>query len=153
MTRRSSFLLGAAALGAGGALAFLRLAPMAPEDWHVDPEAAERTGRPNDYLIAPGGDREPVVTAMAPGEVLARLDVAATVEPGVERLAGAPEEGLVTYVQRSRLMGYPDAISLRAVPEGDGARLTAWSRSRFGHSDLGVNRARVERWLSAAGIE
>jgi uncharacterized protein (DUF1499 family) len=46
-------------------------------------------------------------------------------------------------------MGFPDYISVRAVAAEDGgARLTIFSRLRFGQDDLRVNRDRVERWLS-----
>ncbi|TFL17934.1 DUF1499 domain-containing protein [Jannaschia formosa] len=135
----------AAAAGAG----FVRTTPMDPETWHADPEARTRTGRPNDYLVAEGGDRPALILDRAPQAVAADLDAIAMAEPGVERLAGSPEEGHVTYVQRSRLVGFPDAVSVRISPEGGGARVSVWSRSRYGHSDMGVNRARVERWLAA----
>lgn len=122
---------------------------MDPADWHADPEDGARTGKPNDYLVAEGGDRAPLVLDAPPSDVAGRLDFIAMGEPGVERLAGSPEEGHVTYVQRSRLIGFPDAVSVKVSAEGEGARVSVWSRSRFGHSDLGVNRARVERWLAA----
>ena len=152
MTRRTSLALGLAALGGAG-LAYVRYVPMDPEHWHADPEDGARTGNPNDHLMGPGGDRAPLIFDLPPAEVMARLDVAAMVEPGVERLAGDVGAGHVTYVQRTRLMGYPDAISVKASPEGAGTRLSIWSRSRFGKSDFGVNRERVERWLAAAGLE
>lgn len=150
MKRR--ILLAALALGAVAVAAMPRLLPMAPSDWHVDPLAAERTGRPNAWLLALGGDAPPVASTDPPAAVLARLDAAAMAEPGVERLAGSPGEGLVTWVQRSRAMGFPDAVSIRAAPAGDGSIVTVFSRSRYGYSDMGVNRARVERWLAAAGL-
>ncbi|MEM9796533.1 MAG: DUF1499 domain-containing protein [Pseudomonadota bacterium] len=149
MTRR--LLFGAGLLTLAG-LGYIRTAPMDPEVWHADPEAGARTGKPNDYLVGPGGDREAIVVEEAPAELLARLDAVALAEPGTTRLAGDPAEGWVTYVQRSRLMGYPDAISVRVVPEGAGGKLMIWSRSRYGHSDLGVNRARVMRWLDALAL-
>jgi hypothetical protein len=135
-------------LVAGGSL-YTRTAAMDPSVWHVDPELGQRTGKPNDILIGPGGDRPALVLDEAPAEVAARIDAIALAEPGTERLAGAPEEGLTTYVQRSRLMGFPDAISVRVAPEGEGSRVSIWSRSRFGQSDMGVNAARVDRWLAA----
>ena len=54
------------------------------------------------------------------------------------------------WVERSGLMNYPDIIVAEAVagPQG-GAGLFLYSRSLFGWSDLGANRARVDRWLSA----
>jgi len=54
------------------------------------------------------------------------------------------------WVERTALMNYPDIIVAEAVagPQG-GAGLFLYSRSLLGWSDLGVNRARVERWLGA----
>jgi uncharacterized protein (DUF1499 family) len=34
-------------------------------------------------------------------------------------------------------------------PAGEGSTLAIYSRSLIGRSDLGVNRARVTRWLAA----
>ncbi|MEL6267324.1 MAG: DUF1499 domain-containing protein, partial [Pseudomonadota bacterium] len=66
----------------------------------------------------------------------------------VEVVAGSAAEGFVTYVQTSRIVGFPDYVSARTVEGG----IAVWSRSRYGYSDLGVNRARVEDWLAAAGL-
>lgn len=152
---RNILLFVALALAAVGLFlaVYVRLAPLDPAVWHVDPAAARRTGTPNDVLVAEGGDRPPVVTAESPADVMARMDAVAMAAPRVRRLAGSPEEGFVTYVQRSRLMGFPDAISVRVTPEGAGSQVTIYGRSRFGRSDLGVNRARVDRWLEEAGLE
>lgn len=144
-------LASAAVLGVAAG-AYVRLSPMDPSIWHVLPGAGARSGRPNEWLVAEGGDAGPVRSSAPPAVALTRLDGAAMAEAGTERLAGSPEEGFVTWVQRSRLLGYPDAISARAVAEGEGSRIAIWSRSRYGYSDMGVNRARVERWLDAAGL-
>ncbi|WP_299813285.1 DUF1499 domain-containing protein [uncultured Jannaschia sp.] len=129
-------------------MAYVRLAPMRASDWHVAPDPARRTGKPNEYLVVEGGDRATVLRPEPPAELISRIDLIALSEPRTIRLAGTPRDRFATYVQRSLLMGYPDAISVRAEPEGTGSRLTIWSRSRFGHGDLGVNRKRVERWLA-----
>jgi uncharacterized protein (DUF1499 family) len=81
--------------------------------------------------------------------VAARIDGIAT-EEGAQLIGGSPAEGHMTYVARSRIMGFPDAISIRLVPVGEGTRMEIFSRSRFGYSDMGVNAARVERWIAAA---
>jgi hypothetical protein len=128
--------------------AWVRLAPDDAARWHVDPAVAESTGRPNERLLR--GAEAPLL-AEAPEALMARLDAAAMAEPRVSRLAGDPGAGFVTYVQRSALWGFPDYVSVRAAPEDGGARLLVWSRSRYGHSDLGVNAARVDRWLAALG--
>ncbi|MCK0167175.1 DUF1499 domain-containing protein [Jannaschia sp. S6380] len=141
------------ALGAAAALPQgFRRARMPPDIWHVDPFDGTRTGRSNDYLVADGGDRPPAVSPIAPLDLMRRLDKAAMAEPGTERIAGTPDDLWVTYVQRSRLMGFPDAISVRAMADGTGSRMAIFSRSRFGQSDLGVNAARVERWLAALPV-
>ncbi|MGB3553350.1 MAG: DUF1499 domain-containing protein [Jannaschia sp.] len=150
MTKRTLLISTLAALGAG--TAYFRTVPMDADDWHADPMAGARTGKPNDFLIGPGGDRGAIVTEEAPADLAARIDRLALSEAGTERLAGSPEDGWTTYVQRSKVMGFPDAISVRVAPEGNGSTLAIWSRSRFGHSDMGVNRARVERWLAALGL-
>jgi len=70
----------------------------------------------------------------------------ATARPRVSRLAR--DGTMATYVQRSAVFGFPDYISIHATPDGDGSTLSVYSRSRFGHSDLGVNKSRIERWLT-----
>jgi uncharacterized protein (DUF1499 family) len=73
-------------------------------------------------------------------------------------VAGDPDSLMITYVQRSRVFGFPDYITVKAVATestgegstvGSGAGLIIWSRARYGRSDFGVNRARVEAWLAA----
>jgi uncharacterized protein (DUF1499 family) len=47
-------------------------------------------------------------------------------------------------------MRYPDTIDVAVFPMGEGQSSVAiYSRSLVGHGDFGVNRARVERWLTA----
>ncbi len=136
------------------AMAYVRLAPSPPERWHLDPLTAPATGRPNSWRIVPQGVDGARADAQGPefavlAERLAQaLDAVALGEPRTRRLAGRPEDLWTSYVQRSRVMGFPDYISVRALDLGDGrAGLAIYARARFGQSDLGVNRARVERWL------
>ena len=41
-------------------------------------------------------------------------------------------------------MGFPDYTTVQLKDD----RLMIWARLRFGRSDLGVNRRRVDRWLA-----
>ncbi|MEM1385303.1 MAG: DUF1499 domain-containing protein [Pseudomonadota bacterium] len=128
-----------------------------PQVWHRDPFAAERTGRPNDFLAAPEGttvaapDRLLGVWAEAPEALFARFEAIIVATDRVERLIKDDAALFATYVQRSALIGFPDYISVRVVPQGEGASLAIWSRARFGYSDFGVNRARVDTWLGQLG--
>lgn len=136
-------------LAVAGAL-YVRLAPDDPARWHADPVSAARTGKPNDALLIPGGADAAPVWAATPAELMQAIDAVALAAPDTRLLARGPDPLLATYVQRSSLMRYPDYISVRALPAGDGrATLAVHSRSRYGHSDLGVNAKRVSAWLAA----
>jgi uncharacterized protein (DUF1499 family) len=53
------------------------------------------------------------------------------------------------YVRRTSWLGFPDTIAVRFLDRPEGAStLALYSRSKFGEGDLGVNRARIERWLA-----
>ncbi len=134
---------GLAAVAAGGA-AWVRLAPTDAADWHVDP-AEGRTG-PGAYVVAEGGDRAPLSLGAAPDAVAAELDRIAMDTPRTRRVAG--EGGFATYETRSRAFGFPDYTSVRVEPEGAGSIVRVYARLRYGGSDMGVNRARVEDWLA-----
>ena len=52
------------------------------------------------------------------------------------------------YVQRSRIFRFPDYVDVRFIPlDENKSTIAIYSRSKFGHSDLGVNKARIEKWL------
>jgi uncharacterized protein (DUF1499 family) len=67
------------------------------------------------------------------------------------RLIAKSTDGLqADYVQKSAVIGFPDTITVRFIPRGDKrSTLAIFSRSHYGHSDLGVNRERVDAWLAA----
>lgn len=123
-------LLAVLALGA-----YVRLAPSDPAHWHVLPDGVEE-GTGDGYALR---------RIEATPETLAALDEIARATPRTTVLAGSVEDGMVTYVTRSALMGFPDYTTVSLT---DGT-LTLYARLRFGQSDLGVNAARLEAWLTA----
>ncbi len=131
--------------------AWIRLAPADPARWHVDPLAVATPVRVGHALIRPeGGDAAAPVWDMAPAALLAAFDRVARAQPRVSVLAGSVDDGMITYVVRSRFMGFPDYVSVRALPAGDGgSTLAIFARQRFGLDDLGVNRTRTAAWLAA----
>jgi hypothetical protein len=152
---RVVLLLGVAALLVGIAAAvWIRVAPDDPARWHVDPLGVVASGQSNAWRVSPEGMGSPpdavsAEWALPATELAAAFDRVALSAPRTLRLAGSPEELWTTYVQRSRLWGFPDYICVRAIDLGDGmSALAIYSRSRYGASDLGVNRARVEDWLA-----
>ena len=133
-----------------GLLVYIRLSPMDPGRWHLDPRTAPRPSTPNAWIVRDAdGDAPTARFATSRAETARALEAVIAAAPRVARLAGSASEGWVTYVQRSRLLGYPDAISIRLSEEGGETRVEIFSRSRFGYGDGGVNRARVTRWIEA----
>jgi uncharacterized protein (DUF1499 family) len=132
-------------LGFIGLMAYTRLAPSDPAVWHHDPETAISTGKPNEYRLI--GDLAPIFNMGSP-DLASLVDDLIAAQPRVSRLAGNPNELMMTYVQRSMSMGYPDYITIKVVPMGEEqSKLEILSRSRFGYSDLGINKLRVKQWI------
>ncbi len=148
MRRKIAFVMLAALVGAvaSGAL-WVRLAPVDAERWHVDPLSADPPGS-NGWLVRDGGDEPPSRFDAPALEVLRRLDGIATAEPRTRRVTGSVDEGRITYETRSRLWGFPDYTTIAVTEDLGGAAPVVLARARYGASDLGVNRARVDRWLS-----
>ena len=125
-------------------MAYVRLAASDAARWHKASGLAEL----GDFA-APGGFTHR--RAMAPGagfEALQKLAEVAQNTPRTQVLAGSVADGMITFVTRSKVFGFPDYTTLSL--QGDVLELRA--RLRFGKSDLGVNRARVVAWLQAAGL-
>jgi uncharacterized protein (DUF1499 family) len=114
---------------------------------------------PNDALacqatLCPNAkpDLEPRIYPLEPSALLARLREIARAHPGTRELSCAPDcDRIARFVQRTRLMRFPDTIDIEAFPAPGGSTLAIYSRSLIGRRDFGVNRARVERWLAAIG--
>jgi len=130
-----------ALIALSGAL-YVRVAPMDVAEFH-------RTTPGNGVGDWPmeGGFEAVRETKGDPQAALARLDAIIRATPRTKVLAGSVGEGHVSYVTRSALWGFPDTTNVWL--EGD--LLHIRGQLRFGGSDLGVNRARIEGWLQALG--
>ena len=111
-------------------LVFIRVAPSDPDRWHRMPENLS------------DGDLDGGAMRKVEGD-LAALDRIIRDTPRTRVLAGSVSDGMITYVTRSRVFGFPDYTTVRQ----DGDRLEIYGRLRFGKSDLGVNAARIDGWL------
>jgi uncharacterized protein (DUF1499 family) len=141
-------------LAAAAAYAVINLSGHDQARWHLDPAAVTLRGTPNEYLAA-----VPAVTVaqphllaaihpQSPRALLACFDAIARARPRVAVVAGDVDSLMITYVQRSRILGFPDYLTVKAVGARGGAGLIVYSRSRYGHGDFGVNHARVVAWLN-----
>ncbi|MAI49045.1 MAG: hypothetical protein CBB92_07670 [Flammeovirgaceae bacterium TMED32] len=114
-----------------------------------------RSDRPNSYLLCPDSfciahsDRNSPIFQM-PVSIL-KLRCSEIIE-GQRRIAklSTSSDGLqVDYVQRSAIFRFPDTITVRYVSiDAKHSALAIFSRSHYGRGDLGVNRSRIEGWLS-----
>ncbi|MDO9708412.1 DUF1499 domain-containing protein [Paracraurococcus lichenis] len=86
------------------------------------------------------------VDADAAWPVLLRVGDA---QPRHFRYGQWPERRQAQWVARTPLMNWPDIVTAELIPGGPHSGLLLYSRSLFGHSDLGTNRRRVEAWLAA----
>jgi len=131
---------------------WVRIAPSNPANWHVDPELIEKKLLQKRYLMRDGQHVDSLIFDLDALDLAEKVDRVARSQPKVTVLEGSAKSGNVTYVQRTKLMAYPDYISIKISPEIAGkSRLTIYSRSRFGYFDYGVNKARVKAWTAAIG--
>lgn len=145
----------------GGLIGYVRYAGHDPSTWHVDPLVSPTPSSPNAFRVGPehgshgstvAPDSIAPIFPVSAAELGAAFDAVALGDDRVEVVGGSATDGHVTYVQRSKTMAYPDYVSVRFIDLGDGtSTLAAFSRARYGYSDLGVNQKRLNRWVAATG--
>jgi uncharacterized protein (DUF1499 family) len=121
----------------------------------IDFSTLERGQTPNRYLLCPTSVCSTQTDGVAPvydvpvAKLQAAWDEMIIEEPRVQVLRRDITNQQIDYVQRSRLLRFPDLVTVRFVPLDDThATLAIYSRSVYGEGDFGVNRARVEEWLA-----
>ncbi len=141
-------IFAAAFLGAGYLLVTAR-----DLDEDISFKASVLIEKPNQFLMCPDGYCKDTPHAASPvfdkpvAELRAAWDEAVAAAP---RLKKVPEQDPMrrTYIQRSKLMRFPDAISAEFIALGpDKSSLAVFSRSKYGYSDAGVTGARIRGWL------
>jgi uncharacterized protein (DUF1499 family) len=90
----------------------------------------------------------PAQLAMPPAKAF-ELALATARGLGWTIVAAVPAEGRIEASERSFWFGFTDDIVLRIAAEGSGSRVDLRSVSRVGRSDLGVNAARIQRFVKA----
>ena len=140
--------------GVAAALALvLSLDGAAADAGPVDLRTVERPGKWNDALACPAGacraraDLESPMLGLSPDALLERARDRLSREPRTELVAEDPALRQLVFVQRSAVFGFPDTVWVQAAETAAGPSVIVYSRSTYGTWDLGVNRARVARWL------
>ena len=113
-----------------------------------------RPNTPNTALAAPEGYKPAPEIAthvykMTAEKLFALVQDVARSQFGVYQAALYPERLQVHYVVRSAVFNFPDLVMAQVRQVGpDASDLIIYSRSVYGHSDLNVNRKRIETWLA-----
>jgi hypothetical protein len=134
-----------------GGMAYIRLAPSDPTQWHQAIGAVgELAGGPVNtvHQLTGGAVARVVLDGVPAPQILARLDAIARETPRTIRLAGSPEDGRITWVTRSAMFGFPDYTTAEIVTDGPVGAVDLFARQRFGAADFGVNAARLRDWLA-----
>jgi uncharacterized protein (DUF1499 family) len=117
-------------------------------------ETLKRRSTPNDALACPpdvcsaNSDLLPPAFALSAMDLRLAFRKVIASEDRVVLVEATDQDMSERYIQRSKLMGFPDTIVVRFFERPGGqSTLALYSRSQLGEGDLGVNRARIERWL------
>ncbi len=125
---------------------FLRFWPEDKDRWHVDPADTTDPRRSGVRLIGPNAPR-------FPGDAATVLGVVADIvqkSPRTRKIDGSLDEGMITFVVRSRTMGFRDYVTFKAVTEGDMSKLAVYARPGMNVYDWGTNAALLDTWLLEA---
>ena len=145
-------LIFALAIGVAAIMLRVRFAPDIPARWHVSVATTDigQAGPCVDQIKTVHlGARATCLLDRSPAAVLASLNAIALNTPRTKRLAGQPSDLRITWVSRSRIIGFPDYVTAEVAASGSGTRLDIFSRQRYGDGDAGVNAARLTAWLTA----
>ncbi len=114
---------------------YVRVVPLEAARWHRPIEAASDQDLTGGAIRVLDGD----------AALFGRLDNALGALPRTKVLAGSVAENRITYVTRSAFFGFPDITTIELR---DG-QIRMFARLKFGASDLGVNRKRLEGLIAA----
>lgn len=118
--------------------------------------------RPNRWLVAPMDhhgvrarpDQPAPVYGVAAPPLAEAWRTVVEAEPRTDVVAVSADGLRIEATQRSALFGFTDDISAMVIPlepAADGtprSTVAVYSRSRLGYWDLGVNRERLQSWLT-----
>ncbi len=121
----------------------------------VDFAELKLTDKPNQFLVCPadfcGANPHAIgpVFELSLERLRARWRGVVAAQPRLELLAEYEDASQIDYVQRSARFRFPDIITVRFISAPPArSTLAIYSRSIYGRSDFGVNRERIDAWLT-----
>ena len=127
-------------------LSYIRFAKPNESIWHVDPELVSQNDLRNSFLNNSKSSNY-IYYDLPVKELYFRLSEISSADD-CKRVFGEVDEGVITFVCRSKFFGFPDYISVSFKKYSTGeSSLSVFSRSRFVVYDFGKNKKRVTKWL------
>tara|TARA_B110000305_G_C19214571_1_gene527563 strand:+ start:100 stop:546 length:447 start_codon:yes stop_codon:yes gene_type:complete len=127
--------------------AYIRLSKVEQSIWHLDPDSITNININNSFLLnyANKGTKTFNLEVNALFNILNNI----IINDNCEKVFGDISSGLITYVCRSKMFGFPDYASINFKNLGiNKSSLSIFSRSRFGRYDFGKNKQRIQKWLT-----
>ncbi len=121
----------------------------------VNFQALARRNSPNDSLSCPvdlcgdaDSDIEALVYEVPVDQLARRFDEAMRGEALLERIDDGGDSNYRRYIQRSRLLHFPDTVDVTFIAVGEGqSTMAIYTRSLIGRRDFGANEKRLWRWM------
>ena len=111
---------------------------------------------PNQYLVCPADfsaakpHQESPVYDVSVAELRDKWFRLMENQPRVKPLSSDRANEQYSFEVLTPVIHFPDTVTVRFIPLGEArSTLAVYSRSHYGHSDLGVNRRRITAWLEA----
>ena len=113
--------------------------PSSPNTWLIAPEGYLRTAEPDAVspLLAKGAD-----------DVFSALVAIVNATPRTSEVDIDPQKRHIRYTVRVQRTPFKDDVDLAVLEFESGTSLIAYSRSRAGYSDFGVNERRLTKLLT-----
>ncbi|MFN7097701.1 MAG: DUF1499 domain-containing protein [Gammaproteobacteria bacterium] len=103
---------------------------------------------PENYCAATPNEISPIFKRSLVSAELAWQRIVAK-QPRTQLLSRDSHEHQFFYVQRSLIFRFPDYITVQIIPlTATTTTIAIYSHSKYGYSDLGMNKKRVQSWVA-----
>ena len=126
---------------------YIRFSKVDQSIWHLDPDSITYINANNSFLLNHKNKGAETFNIGANALFNNLNDI--ILNDNCEKVFGDINLGLITYVCRSKVFGFPDYISISVKKlDVNKSSMSAFSRSRFGRYDFGKNKQRIQKWLT-----
>jgi len=127
--------------------AYIRLSKVDQSIWHLDPDSITFNNKSNSFLLN-YNNKGTEIFDISVNSLFNHLNNI-IINDNCEKVFGDINFGLITYVCRSKVFGFPDYVSISFEKlDNNKSSISIFSRSRFGKYDFGKNKQRIQKWLT-----